>query len=137
MAVVADPSTESLDGMLGRIANWWRAQKEWRRVHIQAFAEADVADSEGITIFQRRLIDAVSDVIASSAFRRETSAGEVYLVAEIPGTDKELFVYSTEAQFASVSKSGDYSKRWPFEEWDYRTPDELIAAVVEDIKRAV
>ena len=122
--------------MLGRIADWWRAQKEWRRTHLRTFAEVAVVDSEGVTVFQRRLMDAIDHLIPRSAFRRESWGAEPYFVADVPGTNKKLFVYSTEAQFA-LSKTSINADRWPFEEWDYRTPDDLIAAVVEDVKNAV
>ena len=130
--------------MFGRIANWWREQKEWRQVHERAFGSVGIPDADGVTSFQRQLMAAVADVMPPSTFQRATMqgspfAGETYFVADIPGTKMQLFVYPREAGISNPPKTGILSAtKWgPYEEWDYRTPDELIAAVVEDVKSAV
>lgn len=123
--------------MLGRIREWWRAEKEWRRAHKLAFAEAATTDADGVTSFQRRLVSAVQPTVPLGSFNRVVAEnGEAYFVAPVPGTSMQLFVYLNEAQLLGVPGPGRSSREGRiYEEWDFRTPDELINAVVEDLRQ--
>src|SRR5438552_633386 len=121
--------------MFDPIRRWWRESREWRRTHDQTFAEVAVADADGITAFQRRIMSAVEPTIRSDSFMRAVmSDGTPYLVANIPGTSSQLFVYPREAGIST--KDACRGEKWtPYEEWDFRTPDELISAVVSDLRK--
>ena len=121
--------------MLGRIREWWGAQRQWRRRHVQAFAEVASSDPEGVTVFQRRLISAVGPWIASDSFKRvPTTDGTVYFVADVPGTSMQLYVYRNEAGLADSAKGGRLPDGWkPYEEWDFLTPNDLVNAVIRDL----
>lgn len=56
---------------------------------------------------------------------------ELYLVAGLPGSASKVFIYENGS---SIHESGrDYIA----EEWDFKTPDELIQAVVTEATRRV
>jgi hypothetical protein len=123
--------------MIERLANWWRNQKEWRRTHLDAFARVGIPEPDGVTPFQRQLMAAVGELIPSSSFQSKIKGDETYFVADVPNTKMRLFVYSNEAGLGIPTNQDAFSDWRTFEEWDYRTPDELIAAVVEKVKNAV
>ena len=117
--------------MLERIVSWWQQRGAWRREHVEAFARVSVADAEGITQFQRRVIEAVAFAIPSGSFELKVHAdGTNYLVAPLPKTSAQLFVYDTEA---GIFGGGEEVH---FEEWDYRTPEDLIGNVVAYVRKA-
>jgi hypothetical protein len=125
--------------MFGRIKQWWRAERTWRREHIEAFAEATVCDTEGVTNFQRRLMASAESAVPAISFRREQSKeGGVglYFVADVPGTAMQLYVYPNEAGFGNAPKRGLFADGVrPYEEWSFRTPDELIQAIVDELRK--
>jgi hypothetical protein len=130
MAVVAGRSTRSLGVMLGRIVSWWQRHGAWRREHVDTFAQVSVADADGITPFQHRVVEAVAFAIPTNAFESKVHAdGTTYLVASLPERTSQLFVYDTEA--AILGDGGDAH----FEEWDYRTPDDLIRSVIAHVRK--
>jgi len=138
MRSVVGRSARSLDGMLGRIREWWRAKWEWRRAHKLAFAEVATTDAEGVTSFQRRLVSAVQSTVLPDSFNRVVAQnGEIYFVAPIPETSMQLFVYANGAELTGAPTRGRSSREGrSYEEWDFRTPDELINSVVEDLRKA-
>jgi len=125
--------------MFGFIARWWQRGVEYRRAHNAAFAPFKEVDSDGITVFQRRMMSELSSVIPPDNFiRGSDSSKAVILEADVPGTKKRLYLYPAEAGIAlDTSRPPSYSRYAPHEEWDYRTPEELMKAVIEEVKNAV
>ncbi len=114
--------------MLARLFSRWRNARQWRREHVESFARVATPNEEGVTPFQAQCLAAVDSIVSRGAFQVAVhSDGTRYFVAPIPGTTAELFVHDTEAGIHGPSLD------WRFEEWDYRTPEELVAKVVESL----
>jgi hypothetical protein len=110
--------------VISRLIAAWNARGQWRREHGEAFARAAERDHDGITQFQRDLLAAVVHLLPPRSFRTELHQdGTKYMVARLPAADAELFVYANEAGIHGAALHR------VFEEWDFRTPSELIAAV--------
>lgn len=94
------------------------------KTHVKAFAAASKKDSDGLTVFQRRALEAISPFVNRDDFRQVNMVNEdgLYLHASIVDAKVELFFYPDGAQ---VSDEITDSR---FEEWDYRTPSELLDA---------
>ena len=112
---------------------WFRKEREWRRDHIAAFSFVTVKEADGLTRFQHQAIAAVAPFVSAEHFKRvsmDKGDGE-YLVAPIGTNGSELYIYPNEASIFGAKPNA-----W-FEEWDYRTPDQLLQALVQECaKRA-
>ena len=124
--------------MLRYVAKWWNESRQWKQEHVATFAAACVRNSDGTTVLQRRLIASIAEVMPEVSFERELEAdGVVRFAAQVPNTKFRLYVYPNEAGFMDTSKKRPvYGTDWrPFEEWDFRTPDELISAVTKHLTK--
>ena len=110
------------------ILAWVQRQREWRREHIAAFAAVAQAEADGLTIFQHKAVAAVARFVPRNQFKRVPADGKEsdYLVGQLGSHGSELHIYANEAHIF-----GSKPHRW-FEEWDYRTPEELLQALVEE-----
>jgi len=110
--------------MIDRAIAWCRNASERRRKHKQAFDAVATIDANGQTIFQTRCIYAVSTHISPSTYKRvDHDAESFFLVAPVGSRGAEIWIYDVEAGIFG----GGLDLR--FEEWDFRTPDDLISAV--------
>jgi hypothetical protein len=124
--------------MFRTISKWWRSGGEYRRAHNAAFAPFKQADADGVTALQRRMMSELSSIIPAASYLRAHHPDGTTLEADIPGTKQRLHLFPAEAAISlDTSKLGSYAHYVPHEEWDYRTPEELINAVVRDVKNAV
>lgn len=116
--------------MIARLVLWWKNLRQWRQDHKAAFAAMSTSGADGVTVFQAHCLETISEVVPRVSFERikPESGDALYLVAPIPNSDSRLFIYNTEAGIHGPG--GD----WRFEEWDFRTPTELIEAVVQAIR---
>lgn len=107
---------------------WIRRERRWRREHIDAFSSATLKNSDGLTLFQHQALTAVAQFVRSDAFKSVAMAEEsgLCLIAPIGVSGAELYIYPNEAAIFGVKPHA-----W-FEEWDYRTPTELLAALVKE-----
>jgi hypothetical protein len=107
---------------------WVRRQREWRRDHIAAFAAAINAQPDGLTAFQHNALASVARFVPPHEFKRVPTKSKEpdYLVAPFGSRGSELYIYANEAHIF-----GTKPHRW-FEEWDFRTPEELLQALVEE-----
>ena len=112
---------------MGVIA-WFKKVRQWRRDHVAAFAAAVQREADGLTLFQVQVIAAVSRFVPAASFERSALNKEpgVFLSAPLGSAGSELFVYPNEA---AILGAKPYA--W-FEEWDYRTPEDLLHALVEE-----
>jgi hypothetical protein len=112
---------------MGLIA-WLQQQGQWRRDHIAAFSVATQLETDGLTRLQHDTLSAVAHIIAPKQFKRVAMDKGVgtYLVAPLGSSGAELYIYPNEAEIF-----GRKPHAW-FEEWDYRTPEDLVAAVVRE-----
>ena len=112
---------------MGLIA-WFRREGQWRREHIAAFSEVAEKQRDGLTVFQHQTILEVAKFVAPESFKRvgsDKGDGD-YLVAPLGNDGSELYIYPNEAAIF-----GKQPYAW-FEEWDYRTPAELLKALIEE-----
>ncbi len=113
---------------LFRLVSNWQDSRRWRRDHIASFTKASNLDSEGVTVFQRQLLDAVDRIIPGTSYELAAHQdGSKHFVTSIPGADAKLFIYETEAEILG----GPREHR--FEEWDFRTSDDLIGEVIRSL----
>ena len=86
-------------------------------------------EGNGLTTFQNKCLNAVSTYLPASSFERVTCKDNtVHLKAPIGNIGAQLFIYETEAGMHGASQDRC------FEEWDFRTPTDLIAAVTTTLK---
>ena len=107
---------------------WFGRQREWKRDHIAAFSAATYELADGLTLFQHEALSAVAGFVAPDTFTRVAMAkkdGE-YLVAQLGERGAELYIYPNEAGIF-----GTKPHTW-FEEWDFRTPSDLLQALVQE-----
>jgi hypothetical protein len=110
------------------LLQWIERRRRWRREHIAAFDEVSLMQPDGLTLFQHQALHAISGLIPPEHFMRGIMDGEpgVYLKAPLGSDGFELFIYTNDAGIF-----GRKPYAW-FEEWDYRTPGELLAALVKE-----
>ena len=106
---------------MGLIA-WFRKERRWRRDHIAAFLAVSHKHSDGLTIFQHEAMSAVASFVPPENFKRLAmkDGSSEYLVAPLGAKGADLLIYENEA---AIFGAKPYA--W-FEEWDYRTPAELL-----------
>ena len=107
---------------------WFRSERQWHRDHVAAFAAATQEEPDGLTVFQHQALSAVAQFVPPERFKRipmDTEKGE-YLLAPLGSRGAGLYIYPNEA---AIFGAKPYA--W-FEEWDYRTPGDLLEAVVRE-----
>ena len=86
-------------------------------------------DGNGLRTFQNQYLNVVSIYLPASSFERITSKDNtVYLKAPIGNSGAQLFIYETEAGMHGPSLDR------LFEQWDFRTPADLITEVTTTLK---
>ncbi len=108
--------------MFIRIFNWFKKRREWTKDHKQAWLGLAAVDANGVTEFQKLLLAYLELVFPELEFSREGKS-EAYFVATIPNSKIKVFVFPDGAQ---VIKEKHLLRA---EEWDYRTPAEMIDAL--------
>jgi hypothetical protein len=112
---------------MGVIA-WFQRERQWRRDHIAAFSAVTCRQADGLTFFQHQALSAVSRFVPSTSFKRiamDKGEGE-YLLAPLGRSGAELYIYPNDAAIFGVKPYA-----W-FEEWDYRTTEDLFQALVQE-----
>ena len=107
---------------------WITKESRWRREHIAAFAEVSATQTDGLTLFQHRVLAEVAGMISRENFKVVAMNKEpgMYLLAPLGSKGAELFVYPNEA---GIFGAKPYAR---YEDWDYRTPADLIGALVSE-----
>lgn len=115
------------------LLRWIGDQRRWRQEHVAAFEAVSRVESDGLTTFQHLALDAVAKFVSADEFKRIAMGKEPgdYLIAALGTSGFELYIYPNEA-----SIFGRKPHAW-FEEWDYKTPDELFAALETECGRRV
>jgi len=113
---------------MGLIA-WFRRQRQQSQAHIDAFSAARQLEPDGLTRLQHMALSAVAQYVAPGHFSRVAmrKGSGVYLVARVGGSGSEIYIYPNEASIVGQKPDGCF-----FEEWDYRTPEELAAALAKE-----
>jgi len=112
------------------ILAWFLRERQWRRDHIAAFSVVTQEETDGLTVFQHQALSAVSRCVGTERFQRfamEKEQGS-YLTVPLDSIGAELYIYPNEA---AIFGAKPYA--W-FEEWDYRTPDDLLEALIDECK---
>ena len=112
---------------MGLIAGFRKA-RQWHREHIAAFAAVTHSLEDGLTLFQHQALDAVRPFVEAGNFKRFPfdNGKDDYLLALLPDGG-ELFLYSDEAEICGPTDADNMR----FEAWDFRTPEDLLAALVQ------
>ena len=113
------------------LLRWIGNRRRWRKEHVAAFEAVSQVQPDGLTAFQHQALNAVADFASVEQFERIAMEQEpgVYLLAPLGATGLNLYLYPNEA-----SIFGRKPNAW-FEEWSYKTPDELLAALVIECAR--
>lgn len=115
------------------LLRWIGNQRRWRQEHVAAFEAVSQIQPDGLTTFQHLALEALAKFVSAGQFKRvpmEKEPGD-YLLVPLGTSGFELYIYPNEA-----SIFGRKPHAW-FEEWDYKTPDELLAALVTECDRRV
>lgn len=110
------------------LMSWLRNERQWKRDHVAAFTAVAAKQMDGLTLFQHQALSVVAQFVETERFKRivmKDEEGE-YLVAPLGSHGAELYIYPNEAGIF-----GTRPHVW-FEEWDYRTPSDLLHALVEE-----
>ena len=110
------------------LLQWIERRRRWRREHIAAFNEVSRIQPDGLTLFQHQAQRAISGLVPAEHFTRVAMNNEpgVYLKAPLGSGGFELYLYTNDAGIFGCKPHA-----W-FEEWDYRTPTELLEALVSE-----
>lgn len=115
--------------MLKKFIAWREEHRAWRRDHISSFRAAAVKDESGLTAFQTECARRLSAYVAPNAFVRDSGANGVGLSARVHGTGAELNIFDLET---NIYGDGHDIR---FEEWNFRTPEDLINATENALQR--
>jgi hypothetical protein len=116
--------------MLQRVVHRFKAAAARRKDHELAFLAESARDSNGCTKFQQLCVDLVNSTFPSVQFELGTHQdGTLMLVASLTASNEQVYVYENEAGiFGSVTSE-------PLEEWDFNTPAELRAGLLQALHR--
>lgn len=106
---------------------WFRRERQWRRDHVTSFSIAAATAADGFTLFQQRCLETLNACHPTPRFERVPAADGsqgYWLEAPFDDAGATLCIYQNEAGIF-----GGNTKVW-FEEWDFRTPEDLIQSVV-------
>jgi hypothetical protein len=116
--------------MLKRLRSWFREQRTWHTEHEATWAPVKQVGSDRLTAFQRECKAALVEALPNLVFETNGEK-ELYLVAELPNRSAKVYVYE---DGANIHEAGN---DFIAEEWDYKTPHELITAIVAEAKERV
>ena len=113
-------------GWIDRLVQWNRRRRQWNAEHVAAWAGYDVPGESGLTPFQVRCEALLSAQLADRGVRLtarcvdDTQGGHVR--AQLGDSGWQVAIYGDGAELTGPD-TGSSS----VEQWDARTPDELIA----------
>ena len=112
---------------MGLIA-WFQKQREWRRDHIASFTAEMQRQPDGLTLFQHSALTAIARFVPHDQFKHHPMEKEdgVYLLAPLGSEEFELYIYPNEAGIFGAKPHVS------LEEWDYRTPTDLLQALIKE-----
>ena len=117
--------------MFTRIREWFRQQRIWRQEHEAAWAAVSARGPDQLTMFQRQCSKALESAVPGLTFQVKQGGHELYLVADLPNTKAQVFVYLDGSNIHE--KGNDFIA----EEWDFKTPEELYEALVSNAKKRI
>ncbi len=117
--------------MFARVREWFREQRAWHRQHEAAWAAVTARGPDQLTTFQHQCTEALSRAVPGLTFEKKKGERELYLVADLPNTKAQVFVYE------NGSNIHETDRNFIAEEWDFKTPTELIEAVAAEAKKRV
>ena len=117
--------------MFARIRQWFRDQRAWSAAHRAAWDPTAKKGEDGLSAFQRQCSEALRIAVPALMFEKHQGTSELYLVADLPNTKAKVYVY---LDGSNIHETGN---DFIAEEWDFKTPEELIQAVVEEARKRV
>lgn len=117
--------------MFARIRKWFREQRAWHAAHKTAWALVTRLEADELTPFQHECTEALLKAIPGLKFDKNKGEKESYLVADLPSANAKVYVY------LNGSNIHEKGKDFIAEEWDFKTPQELIKAVVNEARKRV
>jgi hypothetical protein len=122
--------------MLRNLLTWNRRRRKWNTEHESAWRGVSVHSGEDrLSPFQRDCEGALESALSGIGCQLvervvEMPAGNEYIAAKVASTDVRAWIHDDTAGFDAPAGS----RR--FEEWDYRTPADLITDFCEHVVRA-
>ena len=116
--------------MLRRIVQRFRAAAAYRENHKRAFLAESTRKESGETEFQQLCVELITETFPQLEFKPDKHEdGTLMLIAELPATNEQIYVYENEAGIFGSAASE------PLEEWSFSTPAELRANLVRALHR--
>ncbi len=109
--------------MIRKLLQWINRRKEWHADHLKTWDGMSVLDPTGVSKFQSTALASLQGHGIQLPFK-QVGSSEKYLLASIPGSEIDVYLYVNGAQVV-----GEHNILVA-EEWDFRTPDELIQELV-------
>jgi hypothetical protein len=113
--------------MFGWISGWFRRQREWHADHKRAWAGQTEVDASGTSQFQRTVLAHLETAAPVLVFNKE-GGQEAFFVAPIPNSNINVFVFPDGIQVLGKK----FLMR--SEEWDHRTPGEMIDELISVLR---
>lgn len=119
--------------MWKRFRRWLADNRDWNRQHRQAWSGVTSPGPGGLSVFQERCESALTREIRSAGLAivertiQPLERNETLLYIRLTPGDLDVWICSAGAQFGY--RTGDVR----LEEWDARTPDELISEVTAGV----
>jgi len=105
--------------MLNRVLDWFMKRRRWTADHKREWLGFTEPDASGVTPLQKMVLSHLEIAAPDLEFVRE-GISEAYFIATIPDSKINVFVLSDGVQ---IIKNRHLLRA---EEWDYRTPAEMI-----------
>jgi hypothetical protein len=117
-------------------------QPGWTRDHRLAWDGFTSPGPSGLTRFQQMLQGRIEEALLQAGFtvgqwERSPSEEAGAIHADIAGTGLRIWLDRNAAAFGRTIKRGRVVPDRVYEEWGSRTPDDLIAALLYDLRRAL
>jgi hypothetical protein len=117
-------------GMFARFKEWLDKRRAARMASEAAWHEALTTDSDGITAFERRALEAIDELAGPLAIRRSGRRDRPTLDAQIGDTGLVLALWREDAQVSDAQGHTFYRA----ERWDFATPQESIEDLVAKVR---
>src|SRR6266568_1597824 len=102
--------------MLKRLMNWNAERREWNREHERAWAGVGDPTASGLSSFQLMcepaLVRALRDVGIALVDRTVEGTKELYVKAQLAGTDWTLWIYVNGAEVSSKTSTLVRMEEW-------------------------
>ncbi len=117
--------------MIDKLIGWIKRQRQWRKDHLGSWRGKTEAGEDGLSSFQNECLKELESAFSKNNLmlaekRVEEGKDEKFIVGLLPRSGRKLWIYLDGAEI----EDNKNKFRYFFEEWDFRTPDDMIRELI-------